>query len=63
VLECNHRIQGTMVLSTIAGANLIYGSVKYLLGEKLPDFKIDWNAKLLRYWGGIGISNNKIITL
>ena len=63
ILECNPRIQGTMVLSTIAGANLIYGSLKYLLNEKIPVFEIDWNAQLLRYWGGIGISNNKITTL
>ena len=63
VLECNPRIQGTMVLSTIAGANLIYGSIKYLLNEDLPEFEIDWNTQLLRYWGGVGISNNKIITL
>ena len=63
VLECNPRIQGTMVLSTIAGANLIYGAIKYLIGEGSSSFEIDWNAQLLRYWGGIGLSNNKVIIM
>ena len=63
ILECNPRIQGSMVLSTIAGANIIYGSLKYLLKEDLPEFQIDWNTKLLRYWGGICIKNKNIISL
>lgn len=59
ILESNPRVQGTMVLSTIAGANIIYSSVKLLLGEEIPEFKIDWNSKILRYWGGVGIYNDK----
>ena len=58
ILESNPRVQGTMVLSTIAGANIIYSSVKLLLGEDIPEFNIDWNAKILRFWGGIGLNNN-----
>lgn len=57
VLESNPRIQGTMVLSTIAGANVIYGAVKLALKEEIPDFDICWNAKIFRYWGGIGIND------
>ena len=60
VIECNPRIQGTMVLSTLAGANIIYGAVKYALGEDVPEFKIKWGTRLLRYWGGIGVYNNTI---
>jgi len=58
ILESNPRVQGTMVLSTIAGANIIYSSVKLLLGEDIPEFNIDWNSKILRFWGGIGLKNN-----
>jgi carbamoyl-phosphate synthase large subunit len=55
ILESNPRVQGTMVLSTIAGANIIYSSVKLLLGEEVKDFEIDWNSKIFRYWGGVGL--------
>lgn len=57
VLESNPRVQGTMVLSTIAGANVIYGSIKLALKEEIPDFNVCWNAKIFRYWGGIGIND------
>lgn len=55
LLESNPRIQGTMVLSTFAGANIIYAAVKHAMHEYVPDFKIIWGTKILRYWGGIGI--------
>ena len=62
VIECNPRIQGTMVLSTIAGANIIYGAVKLALGETPGPFSsIRWGAKLVRYWGGVGVYSGKII--
>ncbi len=56
LLESNPRIQGTMVLATFAGANVIYGAVKHALGEKVPEFNVNWGARILRYWGGIGVS-------
>jgi carbamoyl-phosphate synthase large subunit len=59
LLESNPRIQGTMVLSTFAGANIIYGTVKHALGEKIPKFNIKWGTRMIRYWGGIGIYDNK----
>jgi carbamoyl-phosphate synthase large subunit len=59
LLECNPRVQGTMVMSTIAGANLIYSAVKHGLGETIPEFDIDWNSVFFRYWGGIGLNNNQ----
>lgn len=61
VIECNPRIQGTMILSTLAGANITYGAVKHALGEKVPKFKIKWGMRLLRYWGGVGIQGGKIL--
>ncbi len=60
IIEANPRIQGTMVLSTIAGANIIYSAVKLALGEEIPEFNIHWGARLLRYWGGIGIADRVI---
>ena len=62
ILESNPRIQGTMVLATFSGANIIYGAVKALLGEEVPEFKIIWKTKILRYWGGISIYDNKILS-
>jgi len=59
ILESNPRVQGTMVLSTLAGANIIYTAIKYILGEDIPSLHIKWNTKLLRYWGGISIYNGQ----
>jgi len=61
LLECNPRIQGTMVLSTLAGANVIYGAVKMALGEEVPEFHVKWGTRLLRYWGGIGVYKGRKI--
>jgi carbamoyl-phosphate synthase large subunit len=62
ILECNPRVQGSMVISTFAGFNMIYYAVKKALG-----FDIDLsNIKLRevqfkRYWGGIAIEDGKFI--
>lgn len=61
LLESNPRVQGTMVLSTFAGANVIYGAVKHALGEEVPEFDIKWGTKIMRYWGGIGINEGMIL--
>jgi carbamoyl-phosphate synthase large subunit len=61
LLESNPRIQGTMVLSTFAGANLIYGAVKYSLDEDIPEFNIRWGTRIMRYWGGIGTFEDKLM--
>ncbi|MCK9442042.1 MAG: ATP-grasp domain-containing protein [Methanothrix sp.] len=57
LLESNPRIQGTMVLATFAGANVIYGAVKHALREDVPEFEISWGTRILRYWGGLGIKD------
>lgn len=62
IIESNPRIQGTMVLSTLAGANIIYGAVKLALNEDVPEFSIRWGTKLFRYWGGIG-KNGKVFEI
>lgn len=61
LLESNPRVQGTMVLSTFAGANIIYAAVKRALNEDIPDFQIKWGTKILRYWGGMGIQNGNAV--
>lgn len=61
ILECNPRVQGTMVFATFMGANMIYSAVKAALGEKLPSYSLDWDTKLLRYWGAIGITQDKSV--
>lgn len=63
LLECNPRIQGTMVMSTFANANIIYDSVKCILGENIPEKNIDWNTKLLRYWGAIGLKQDGFVKI
>ncbi len=60
ILESNPRIQGTMIMSTLAGANIIYTGVKILLGEPVPELKINWSTKFFRLWGGISDSNQGI---
>lgn len=49
LLECNPRVQGTMMASTFAGANIIYSAVKYAMGEDVPEFKVDWGSEAVRY--------------
>lgn len=49
LLECNPRVQGTMMASTYAGANIIYSAVKYAMGEDVPEFKVDWGSETVRY--------------
>jgi carbamoyl-phosphate synthase large subunit len=61
ILESNPRVQGTMVISTFAGANCIYSAVKNVLGEEIPEFNIDWNTKLYRYWGGVVSAHNQVV--
>lgn len=60
ILESNPRVQGTMISSVLGGANIIYSSVKAVLGEEVPDFKVNWDAKLVRYWGSLNIINDQL---
>lgn len=58
LLECNPRIQGTMVVSSLAGYNMIWWTVKELLEEnfEVPTLeKSSENMRFIRYWGGIGV--------
>ncbi len=57
LLECNPRVQGTMVTSTVAGANVIAAAVRDALGEDVPAMDPDWDVRFHRYWGGLGVSD------
>lgn len=61
IIDCNPRIQGTMVMSTLANANIIATSVKLLLGIDETKFIPDWNLKFYRFWSGISIGRDKKI--
>ncbi|HLO04247.1 MAG TPA: ATP-grasp domain-containing protein [Symbiobacteriaceae bacterium] len=60
LLECNPRLQGTMVASLFGGANVIWLGVKEALGEV-----VDWipplrPASFERFWGGIGFAGEQV---
>lgn len=61
ILESNPRVQGTMVASLFAGFNMIYYSVKEVLGEEvnLGNIKLIDKSEFKRYWGGVGMVDGK----
>ena len=63
LLECNPRVQGTMVLSAMAGANIIAASVRDLLGLEPEPIDIDWTVRLVRYWGAIGVNDEGVVRI
>lgn len=61
ILECNPRIQGTMVASTLAGANLVYAAATSAAGAPTPEFEPEWGTTFYRYWGGLGVSEDRVV--
>lgn len=63
LLECNPRVQGTMVVSTLAGYNMIYYSIMEALGNppKVSHVKLNQSLKFKRYWGGIAVDDKGFI--
>jgi carbamoyl-phosphate synthase large subunit len=60
ILECNPRVQGTMVASVFSGVNVIWLAVREALGdqvEKVPD-KLQ-TSEFYRYWGGLAVSDGR----
>ncbi len=56
VIECNPRIQGTMIASLLSGNNLIWLAVREYLDRGLPELSINpiWPAaECVRYWGSV----------
>jgi carbamoyl-phosphate synthase large subunit len=61
VLECNPRIQGTMVASVLSGANVIWFGVRELLGDPVSALNQPLHAcEFLRYWGGVTVDGGAI---
>lgn len=59
-LECNPRIQGSMVTSTIAGENLIGRAARQALHlSQMPQNTISWGARFQRSWSGLGETDGK----
>ena len=58
MLECNPRVQGTMVASVFSGANVIWMSVMEALGEP-PTYAPSKlrGSEFYRFWGGVGVSS------
>ncbi|MEN6379636.1 MAG: ATP-grasp domain-containing protein [Methanofastidiosum sp.] len=53
LIECNPRIQGSMVNSTLGNANIIRGAIEQEINGKasLSQKNIIWGTKIYRYWG------------
>jgi hypothetical protein len=59
-MECNPRIQGTMVASTVAGENIIARGARLALNlPQLPEQPIAWGSIYRRAWSGYGYDQNK----
>ena len=64
VLECNPRIQGTMVVAALSGANIIGMYVNELLNENfIHEYNINWETVFHRYWGGYGFNEQEILEI
>lgn len=58
IIESNPRVQGTIVLCTAAGANLVYLAVKLALGEAFSAPKPKWGTRMIRYWDEVYCDEN-----
>lgn len=61
VLECNPRVQGTMVTAAFAGCNVIWFAVKEALGDEVTigECMKRLDLQFLRYWGGIAVHGDQ----
>jgi len=61
VLECNPRVQGTMVASVFSGVNVIWLAFGALLGAPMPELPpVLRPAAFYRFWGGLGVSEDSV---
>jgi carbamoyl-phosphate synthase large subunit len=62
VLESNPRVQGTMVASLFCGVNVIWASVREIMGEPYHDIRPSYRDGIAfkRFWGGLGITPEEI---
>lgn len=58
LLECNPRVQGTMIATHYAGWNIVWDGVRAALDQEevdLSEVKINWGTRVLRYTDTIAI--------
>lgn len=62
VLECNPRVQGTMVASVFSGVNVVWMAVEEAMGEppSAPRSR-PRDASFRRFWGGVGLRGDKLL--
>lgn len=58
LIESNPRVQGTIVLCTAAGANMVYDAVRIGIGERPGIPEIKWGLKMIRYWDELFLDIN-----
>lgn len=64
VLECNPRVQGTMVASVFGGLNAVWLGVQEALGEAPAALPGPLHgARFQRYWGGLGLDGDEVVEL
>lgn len=63
ILECNPRIQGTMVAGLFCKANVILGAVCKAIGlpYEISQEGIGWGVEFERYWGCIGYADTELV--
>ena len=61
LLESNPRVQGTMVVSALAGFNMVYHAVMEAMGTPpgLLSASVKGGFRFKRYWGGTGIHDGE----
>lgn len=61
IIESNPRVQGTIVLCTASGYNMVYNAIKIALKEEPLQYNINWGTKMIRYWDELYFKeNNKV---
>jgi carbamoyl-phosphate synthase large subunit len=60
LLECNPRIQGTMVASAFANVNIIAAHVQVTMGKERTAPRVQWGTRFQRYWGGIATVTQEV---
>lgn len=64
IMEINPRLTAGIVACAAAGVNLPYLGIKKILGEELPNNRINYGTKMLRRWEEVFLDkDNKIIEL
>jgi carbamoyl-phosphate synthase large subunit len=62
IIESNPRVQGTIVLCSAAGMNMVYDAVRIGLSEKIVIPEIKWGTRMIRFWDELFIDadGNKV---